>query len=482
MTQTIIKIPAAGAFDPTDIEITDNTSGAWLIKDDAGTPHEYMRIDTTTGSKETTFTVDYDAAGSNLWKVGTNRTASSGDMLVVNSRNTGLGFIEGVFLAGPASSQVWVSGPGVFRLQGCNFIHNMTGSNSATTYLGTAADWIVTRGSPSEEMIKFEHDSNMTFTLDTTSNGVFKIQDNLASPTQFLTIDSNTASESIKLALTPQNADRYLEITNSKIHARQQNSQINMGTQGITFTAYDDYAFGQFGTGKKLLFKDSSSAEERFSVDKESNATFTLDDGSAATFTITDNASPTPRLHLRCTESASSTPLVEVNGLLAFPTKQLTLTSTTYGTAFNGSINQGRLSVSLGATSTTRNISIGAVNMDAFAQILTATPSTTGQTFTLDFNNTNTALSGLPIGLYKIVLKNAGTQSCTFTAASTMASGGRVKGVDISGASIGVIDSSSGSITAAAGETIYVEVTNHVSDSAGGDSNRFIICKTICKI
>jgi len=218
-----------------------------------------------------------------------------------------------------------------------------------------------------------------------------------------------------------------------------------------------------------------------FKVDEDSSATFTLDDGSGATFTITDD-SATPKLHLRCTQSAAGNPYVEVNGLIAFPTKQLVLTSSTYGTAFQGSANQARTSVSLGATSATRNVNIGAVNMDNFAQILTATPSTTGQTFTLDFNNTSTALSGLPISLYKLVLKNAGTQSCTFTAASTMAGGGRVKGVDISGASIGVIDSSSGSITAAAGETIYVEVTNHVSDSAGGNANRFIICKTICKI
>jgi len=370
MTATIKYLPpAAGAFDPTDIEITDNTSGAWLIKDDAGTPHEYMRIDTTTGSKDTVFTVDYDAAGSNLWRVGTDRTGGSGNMLTVQSRNVGLGGIEGVFMSGPATSQVWVTGPSTFRVQSAELLHNpSSGRNFRTSLTGTSA---------------------------------------------------------------------------FQVHQT---------------------------TGDSIM-----------NVAADSNTTFTLEDGSGATFTITDD-SATPKLHLRCTQSAAGNPYVEVNGLIAFPTKQLVLTSSTYGTAFQGSANQARTSVSLGATSATRNVNIGAVNMDNFAQILTATPSTTGQTFTLDFNNTSTALSGLPISLYKLVLKNAGTQSCTFTAASTMAGGGRVKGVDISGASIGVIDSSSGSITAAAGETIYVEVTNHVSDSAGGNANRFIICKTICKI
>jgi hypothetical protein len=367
MTQTVVNVPAAGAFDPSDITITDNTSGAFLIKDDSGSPTEYMRIDTTSGAELTKFVVHDDGVNANKFVVSTDRSGS--DLIQVTPRRTGLGDFEGVLFSGSSSTQVWVNGPSRFRIQQAEFIHNMTGTQYADTYIGGTGSWKV-RGTGGD-IAKFDYDSNMTFTLD---------------------------------------------------------------------------------------------------------------DGSGATFTIADNASPTPALHLRCTESASTTPLVEVNGLMAFPTRQLQMSSITYGTAFYGSANQARLSVSLGATSATRNVNIGAVNMDNFAQILTATPSTTGQTFTLDFNNTSTALSGLPISLYKLVLKNAGTESCTFTAASTMASGGRVKGVDISGASIGVIDSSSGSITAAAGETIYVEVTNHVSDSAGGLSNRFIICKTICKI
>ena len=44
MTQTIIKVPAAGAFDPTDIEITDGVDDAFLIKDTSG--DEWFKIDT----------------------------------------------------------------------------------------------------------------------------------------------------------------------------------------------------------------------------------------------------------------------------------------------------------------------------------------------------------------------------------------------------------------------------------------------------
>jgi len=316
-------------------------------------------------------------------------------------------------------------------------------------------------------------------TIDDNTSAAFLVQD---SSQEFIRVDTTTGARKIDLEtgagnqylIINEGGGQYVQIRNGA------SNQFYMTGGDTTRAMIKFFSHDQYGGGY-FRIRDAGSAEI-MRVDEDSNATFTLDDGSAATFTITDNASPTPALHLRCTESATPNPSIEVNGLVAFPTRQLTLTSNTYGTAFYGSANQARLSVSLGATSATRNVNIGAVSMDNFAQILTATPSTTSQTFTLDFNNTSTALSGLPISLYKLVLKNAGTESCTFTAASTMASGGRVNGVDISGASIGVIDSSSGSITAAAGETIYVEVTNHVSDSAGGLSNRFIICKTICKI
>lgn len=364
MTQTIINVPAADAFDPTDIEITDGVDDAFLIKDTGG--NEWFKIDTRSGTGENCINMAY----------------TTGQRVLIGKPASA---VEGPFA--PLQVMNQNNDTYVVRIYG-EASYSASGNNHfAWRNAGGKPVWIHPAG------------------------GTFDIR----------------------------------------------------------------------GSSGSFDFRNSSNLT-MFTMDNDSNATFTLDDGSAATFTITDNASPTPALHLRCTESASTGPQVEVNGLKVFPGKRLSMTSATYGTNFLGSINQARSGISLGATSTTRNLNIGAVNMDNFAQILTATPSTTSQTFTLDFNNTNTSLDDLPIGLYKLVLKNAGTQSCTFTAASTMAGGGVVKGVDISGASIGVIDSTSGSITAAAGETIYVEVTNHVSDSAGGAANRFIICKTICKI
>ena len=45
MSQTIITVPKSEGFDPTDITIDDNTSGAFLIQDSAT---EYYRINSGT--------------------------------------------------------------------------------------------------------------------------------------------------------------------------------------------------------------------------------------------------------------------------------------------------------------------------------------------------------------------------------------------------------------------------------------------------
>jgi len=475
MTQTIINVPAAGAFDPTDIEITDGVDDAFLIKDTGG--NEWFKIDTRTGTGSDCINMAYTSGQRVL--IGKPASAGQGPYSPFQVINGNLDS-QAVRIYGSANydttNQLTWGGPS--NQPAMIHPYGLLFRSSASTGTFQFQD------SSNADMFALDDDSNATFTLNDSNSAVFKVQDDAGTPHEYINVDTTSGSERILLKGRPSASSSGLWLTDQPFVQGPRSNFIQMAGFGVAIESgiaggRIDNRIGNSGNNFRIL---GTGNAERFKVLDDSNATFTLDDGSGATFTITDNASPTPALHLRCTESAIPNPSIEVNGLVAFPTRQLTLSSNTYGTAFSGSTHQARLSVSLGATSATRNVNIGAVNMDAFAQILTATPSTTGQTFTLDFNNTSTALSGLPISLYKLVLKNAGTQSCTFTAASTMASGGRVKGVDISGASIGVIDSSSGSITAAAGETIYVEVTNHVSDSAGGLSNRFIICKTICKI
>lgn len=184
MTQTIIKIPAAGAFDPTDIVITDNTSGAWLIKDDSGSPTEYMRIDTTSGAKLTKFVVPDDGASFNKFVVTTER--SNSELISVTPRRVGLSSIEGVFFGGDATTQVWVNGPNTFRIFNASYIHSMTSTQTANTYLGGTSSWKI--NAPGGDIAKFDYDSTTTFTLDDGSGATFKVVNDAGSPKTFLSI------------------------------------------------------------------------------------------------------------------------------------------------------------------------------------------------------------------------------------------------------------------------------------------------------
>lgn len=300
MTQTIIKVPAAGAFDPTDIELTDDTSGALLIKEGS---NEYMRIDTTNGSEKTifktqsgastgffvnvpvagdvlsivrggspatvaklnagttlfqvdsstitadlissnktfkvdgtpgvtpltidgdgetvltldesndasfkikrnstdvmtlksdtdfTYTLKYDSSGTvaggdaveNNFTIGTDRTGGSANLLEVTTRKLGLGEGEGVFFSGPSTSQVWINGPSVFRIQNGGFTNNLNGTLDSSTYLGGTGTWKVT--APGVTAAEIEPDSATTFTLNDASGAVFKVVDNAASPNTYL--------------------------------------------------------------------------------------------------------------------------------------------------------------------------------------------------------------------------------------------------------------------------------------------------------
>jgi hypothetical protein len=198
----VVRIPvAAGAFDPSDITITDNTSGAFLIQDDSGSPTEYMRIDTTSGSELTKFVVHDDGANINKFVVSTDRSGS--DLIQVASRRPDVGNIEGVFFNGSSTTQVWVAGPNTFRIFNASYIHSMTSTQTANTYLGGTSSWKI--NAPGGDIAKFDYDSNMTFTLDDGSGAVFKVVDD-ASP-------SNTYLKAVEAGSV--STERNFEIYNS---------------------------------------------------------------------------------------------------------------------------------------------------------------------------------------------------------------------------------------------------------------------------
>ncbi len=204
MTQTVVNIPAVsgGAFDPTDIVITDNTSGAFLIKDDAGSPHEYMRINTTNGAALTEFNVPAnDGAGFTI-----NLPADGGS-------NTGFQILPpggaGYLKFGRQASGIYTGGTG--------FEMSVGGGKSFTFNGGTVK--MVTSTTPIEfnlndasggslkitdaadaEIFKVEEDSSLTHTLDSASSATFEVKHDAMTTTynQFF-----KAQEGVGTVITP---------------------------------------------------------------------------------------------------------------------------------------------------------------------------------------------------------------------------------------------------------------------------------------
>ena len=161
MTQTIIKIPATGAFDPTDIEITDNTSGAFLIKEGS---NEYMRINTTNGSEQ---------------MVLKGRPGSASNAMLYLS--------DQPFLQGTESQFIQMVGTGVNLETG-------QAANRLDVKIGNSGNSFRVVGTSNTERFKVLDDSNATFTLDSSSTCNFKVVDNAGSPITYIDVERGSTA------------------------------------------------------------------------------------------------------------------------------------------------------------------------------------------------------------------------------------------------------------------------------------------------
>ena len=156
MTQTIIKIPAQSSFDPTDIEITDNTSGAFLVKEGS---NEYIRIDTTNGAEK----------------------------IVLKGRpgtNAQLYLDDAPFIQGTNNNNVQVPSFGVQIVAGI-------ANNRIINKLGSSNNYFQIQDSSNAALLRINEDSSATYTLDDGSGAVFKIVDDDSSPRTYFTATEN---------------------------------------------------------------------------------------------------------------------------------------------------------------------------------------------------------------------------------------------------------------------------------------------------
>ena len=443
----------------TTIQTGSDTSDYIILK--AG-GYEALQIQGTTN---VTFTLNNGNSANFKVKAGGHdyidvETASGSEFIELKGRpgnNSKLVMNNDPYLQGSANQSTQMASFGV-QTAVSNSGHRIINK------LGHSTNYFQVSDSGNAAILKVEEDSSATFTLDTANNGVFKVEDNLGSPTQFLTIDSNTSSESIKLSLTPANADRFFEMTSSKIHARCHNSQIEMGVGKIDFVGYDNFAFKQYTANKKLQFLDAQTAEERFSVDKESNATFTLDSTSGASFKIKDNAS-TPRTFLDIDEG-NTTAEIKIGGD-GSETAGSTFTLFTGGTAPHYQVASAKIQNG-GATTGTVDVDF----QNAPHCTIYVGPTASGQTFTFNIKDgasgNNRSYMELPLRVI-----NEGSAACTIKGQSA---NGTYSTIDHVGSS--ALDSSGFSL--AEGDTAFFRIVKaNKARATNTTANNVYVCETL---
>ena len=194
---------------------------------------------TLKGDTDFSYTLKYDSSGTfsggdaveNNFTVGTDRTGGSAELLKGTTRALGLGEGEGVFFAGPSTSQVWVTGPSVFRVQNATFTHNLNAAHTSTTYLGGTGAWSVT--GPGGTFAQIEPDSATTFTLDDGSAATFKVTDDGTSPTNFFsaTEGGNTFVDSDSTTFIDSGGATHLRCQGTS-HFVLTGGELQMGASG----------------------------------------------------------------------------------------------------------------------------------------------------------------------------------------------------------------------------------------------------------
>lgn len=339
MTQTIINVPAAGAFDPTDIEITDNTSGAFLIKEGS---NEYMRIDTTNTQEKTIFK--------------TQSGANTGFFVEAPTVGNVLSITRG---GSPATRTVLNAGTTLFQVDSNQILADLISDVKTFKVDGTNVSPLVITG-----------DTNATFTLDSGNSAVFKVQDDAGSPHEYMKIDTTSGQPGVTIKMPTGvplrfQADQYqgLNASGSVYRAFSIGSANNWAFGDMT-SASPGYLRGYAndiqiihaatsgsnsgvkmrarGAGTGDTFKIQSDTEANFEVDQNSNATFTLDSGNSAVFNVQDDAG-TPHEYIKV-DTTSGSEAITMKGRPGL-TSQLVLNNDPF---LQGSSNQSVQMASFG--------------------------------------------------------------------------------------------------------------------------------------
>ncbi len=281
MTQTIIHVPAsegAGAFDPTDIEITDGVDDAFLIKDTGG--NEWFKIDTRSGTGSDCINMAYTSGQRVL--IGKPASASQGPYSPFQVINQNLDS-QAVRIYGSASygttNQFTWGGPG--NQPAMIHPYGLLFGNSAATGMSLIHD------SSNADMFAMDDNTNATFTLDDGSGAVFKVVDDNASPKTYF-----SATENGNIQVGDSTGSVNLNADATGVSLRSNNIELRNGSANPLVTFSTDevvYNGGGILTGDSYYGAPTDSTATETIANKEIhiNQTFQYETTASAAGTVT---------------------------------------------------------------------------------------------------------------------------------------------------------------------------------------------------
>ena len=183
----VVRIPvAAGAFDPTDIEITDGVDDAFLIKDTGG--NEWFKIDTRTGTGSDCVNMAYTSGQRVL--IGKPASASQGPYSPFQVINGNLDS-QAVRIYGSANydttNQLTWGGP--TNQPAMIHPYGLLFRNSASTGTFKFQD------SSNADMLTMDDDTNTTFTLEQSGANYFTVKNDASANHCFRVNGNNRHTE-----------------------------------------------------------------------------------------------------------------------------------------------------------------------------------------------------------------------------------------------------------------------------------------------
>jgi hypothetical protein len=276
----VVRIPvAAGAFDPSDITLTDDTSGALLIKEGS---NEYMRIDTTNSAEQTIF-----ANGSSNEYIKIDATSGQPGVTIKMPTGVPLRFqadqYQGLNAAGSVyrafnvgSANNWSFGdltagsPGHLRgyANDIRIIHSATGGSNSGVQMrargaGTGDTFKIQ--SDTETNFEIDQDSNATFTLDYGTGSTFKVVDDNASPRTFISITEGSNTRCLIPTFSfneikDASAGRVMQLTTSNGIAVERTPLNHIGSGSLTYDQSNDGTAIDIGKTPSFTVVYSSAA------------------------------------------------------------------------------------------------------------------------------------------------------------------------------------------------------------------------------